>query len=152
MPRMIVLASVIFGALLCVAIAVIVAVLSRRRAQAAVPRCGNCGYNLTGAPSNRCPECGQLFVEAGVITRQPTASFSRGATVVVVLILVGLTVLAALGTVMMGVRTRAARTRAAAASQAALQARVQAQTAAQQSTATAPAIQDHAADESPDAP
>lgn len=34
------------------------------------PRCGGCGYNLTGAPSNRCPECGSLFVDAGVITRK----------------------------------------------------------------------------------
>lgn len=34
------------------------------------PRCGGCGYNLTGAPSNRCPECGSLFVEAGIMTRR----------------------------------------------------------------------------------
>ncbi len=38
---------------------------------AATPRCGNCGYDLTGAPSNRCPECGRLFIEAGVIVRRP---------------------------------------------------------------------------------
>ncbi len=31
------------------------------------PRCGHCNYNLTGATSNRCPECGLLFIEAGVI-------------------------------------------------------------------------------------
>lgn len=34
------------------------------------PRCGGCGYNLTGAPSNRCAECGSLFVEAGIVTRK----------------------------------------------------------------------------------
>lgn len=34
------------------------------------PRCGNCGYNLTGAPGNRCPECGKLFIEAGVVVRR----------------------------------------------------------------------------------
>ncbi|MCC6358212.1 MAG: hypothetical protein IT450_05680 [Phycisphaerales bacterium] len=33
------------------------------------PRCGHCGYNLTGAPGNRCPECGKLFIEAGVVVR-----------------------------------------------------------------------------------
>ncbi|MCK6483409.1 MAG: hypothetical protein HUU22_10015 [Phycisphaerae bacterium] len=30
------------------------------------PVCGQCGYNLTGSESNRCPECGKLFIEAGV--------------------------------------------------------------------------------------
>lgn len=33
------------------------------------PRCGHCGYNLTGAPGNRCPECGKLFIDAGVVVR-----------------------------------------------------------------------------------
>lgn len=31
------------------------------------PTCGQCGYNLTGSESNRCPECGMLFIDAGVI-------------------------------------------------------------------------------------
>lgn len=44
-------------------------VWSARRVGRSGPRCGNCGYNLTGAPSNRCGECGRLFIEAGVITR-----------------------------------------------------------------------------------
>ncbi|MBI1825292.1 MAG: zinc ribbon domain-containing protein [Planctomycetes bacterium] len=25
------------------------------------PFCGECGYNMTGLPSNRCPECGTIF-------------------------------------------------------------------------------------------
>jgi hypothetical protein len=30
------------------------------------PACGHCGYDLTASTSNRCPECGLLFIEAGV--------------------------------------------------------------------------------------
>ena len=36
------------------------------------PTCGRCGYNLTGSVSNRCPECGALFIEAGVILGTPS--------------------------------------------------------------------------------
>lgn len=35
------------------------------------PRCGRCGYDLTGAPGNRCAECGALFIEAGVLIARP---------------------------------------------------------------------------------
>lgn len=35
------------------------------------PRCGNCGYILIGkSPAKRCPECGSLLVEAGVVRGQ----------------------------------------------------------------------------------
>jgi predicted RNA-binding Zn-ribbon protein involved in translation (DUF1610 family) len=42
-----------------------------RRRASDVPQCGACGYNLTGAPANRCPECGALFIEAGVTFLDP---------------------------------------------------------------------------------
>lgn len=45
----------------------IVILLTRTRAGAHGPRCGNCRYDLTGSESNRCPECGQLFIDAGVV-------------------------------------------------------------------------------------
>lgn len=144
-----ILLLLIAGVLTCVAVVVMVIVMSRRRAETAVPRCGSCGYNLTGAPSNRCPECGKLFIEAGVITRQPTLSPSRGVIRVLVLILVGFTVLAVLGTMAMGWRARAARTRAITARQAALQAQMQAQAVAQQATTSAPVGGERRADQSP---
>ncbi|MCB9855035.1 MAG: hypothetical protein H6818_05050 [Phycisphaerales bacterium] len=37
------------------------------------PECGKCGYDLTGCEGNRCPECGQLLIEAGVTVRGKTA-------------------------------------------------------------------------------
>jgi hypothetical protein len=62
-----VIALVINGVLVCIVVAVVI-MIARRKSAEPTPRCGNCGYNLTGAPSNRCPECGKLFVEAGVVT------------------------------------------------------------------------------------
>lgn len=38
------------------------------RPRRSFPACGRCGYNLTGNTSNRCPECGGLFIEVGVVT------------------------------------------------------------------------------------
>lgn len=54
---------------------VIVATLSR--AASGGPRCGNCRYDLTGAVSNRCPECGKLFIEAGVVTPRGSETVRR---------------------------------------------------------------------------
>src|SRR5262245_20399657 len=52
-------------------------VLMRSRADSAGPRCGNCSYDLTGSTSNRCPECGKLFIEAGVVVALGSASARR---------------------------------------------------------------------------
>ena len=40
---------------------------SARRRRGTEPRCGHCEYNLTGSLSDRCPECGLRFIEAGVV-------------------------------------------------------------------------------------
>ncbi len=145
----------IVGLLACVAagIIVIVIVVSRRRqVETILPRCGNCGYNLTGAPSNRCPECGMLFIEAGVITKPPTPLPSRGVIRILVLLLVGFTVLGVLGTIAMRVRVRTARTRAVAARQAVAQAEARAQAAAQRAATTPPALEDRPAGQAPETP
>ena len=51
---------------------VVVLIKGRRRGrEGSAPTCGQCGYNLTGSESNRCPECGTLFIEAGVTLGKP---------------------------------------------------------------------------------
>lgn len=129
---------ILLGVLVALAAAVILVAASRRRTSGTGPRCGNCGYNLTGAPSNRCPECGQLFIEAGVITEPPRPLRSRRLTRVLVLLFVVFTGLAVLGTARATMQARAARARAVAARQAAVQAQLQAR-AAQQTATSAPA-------------
>ncbi len=49
----------------------------RHRRTGAEPRCGHCGYNLTASETNRCPECGQLFIEAGIVKGSPSRSRAR---------------------------------------------------------------------------
>ena len=46
---------------------------SARRRRGTEPRCGHCGYNLTGSQSDRCPECGLRFIEAGVVKGSPAS-------------------------------------------------------------------------------
>ena len=49
----------------------------RRGREGTDPTCGHCGYNLTGSESNRCPECGTLFIEAGVTLGNPSPKRAR---------------------------------------------------------------------------
>ena len=48
--------------LTCIGVGIYLIVTSRRAMGGNGPRCGSCGYNLTGAASNHCPECGVLFI------------------------------------------------------------------------------------------
>ena len=57
---------------------VVVLLKGRRRGREGTDAaCGRCGYNLTGSESNRCPECGTLFIEAGVTLGNPSPMKAR---------------------------------------------------------------------------
>lgn len=55
-----------FVLLIVASIALVRRLARGRNVPGNTPSCGHCGYNLTGSPGNRCPECGKLFIEAGV--------------------------------------------------------------------------------------
>jgi len=42
------------------------------------PRCGRCGYNVTGLPSSICPECGSDLRAVGTATPRPRWTPGRG--------------------------------------------------------------------------
>lgn len=84
------------------------------------PQCGNCGYDLTGAESNRCPECGLLFVEAGVKLRRSTAGRRRRTRWIVVTSLVAIVGIGAGGATLAYLRAEAAQALAQAQQKAAL--------------------------------
>ncbi len=122
---------IILGAVACVAFGLYLIVTSRRKVEPG-PRCGQCGYNLTGATANRCPECGNLFIETGVVMQ--VARSSRVRLWVGIGLLVGVVPLFCLGTgaLLTFRQHQAARQAQAAAMQARQQAqRAQAQAAAQ---------------------
>jgi hypothetical protein len=84
------------------------------------PRCGHCKYDLTGATGNRCPECGLLFIEAGVDLRPQNKSRGRTigiALLMAVMLLVGMSLALSARAYE---RARAARDRAIAQEQAAM--------------------------------
>jgi hypothetical protein len=109
----------IVGLAACLGGGIYLIVTARRRGGISEPRCGNCGYNLTGAPANRCSECGMLFIEAGVVTAQQATSRPRlwvGIGLLVLPLL--LCTLSGIGVMALGAR-QAAAARQTAAQQAA---------------------------------
>ncbi len=111
---------VLFLIVLLVALGIFLMVSSRGRGGSS-PRCGHCQYNLRGSESNRCPECGRLFIEAGVVTQRRAVSRPRFWIGVAVLCIASFFVVGGLLSSMLSVRARTAQTRAITAQQAALQ-------------------------------
>ncbi len=73
-----ILALSILVVLLLIGAGVVVLIKAQRRGREGTdPTCGQCGYNLTGSESNRCPECGTLFIEAGVTLGNPAPKRAR---------------------------------------------------------------------------
>ena len=81
-------AIIILGAVVCVVVGIYLIVTSRRSVGSG-PRCGHCQYNLTGSTANRCPECGRLFIEAGIVTN-PAASLRKRRRIGILLIVLPL--------------------------------------------------------------
>ena len=106
--------------------AVVAVFLKGRRREGTDPTCGRCGYNLTKSESNRCPECGTLFIEAGVTLGTPSPMRAR-------LVLVGFVVMLMLfvGGIGLSVSYTAARRAQAQAARANMRA-IQAQAVAAQ--------------------
>ncbi len=77
--------TVILAVVACLIIGIYLIATSRRNLGPG-PRCGYCNYNLTGSTANRCPECGRLFIEAGIVTN-PAASLSKRRVLGLLLIL-----------------------------------------------------------------
>jgi len=87
------------------------------------PLCGNCGYNLTGSESNRCSECGLLFIDAGIVRGSASPSRVRR-RVGIAFILVPIILIVGLIPTTLAFRMAAVqRDRAVRAQQAALMAR-----------------------------
>ena len=101
------------------------------------PACGRCGYDVTATVghSDRCPECGALFIEVGIVPPAGPTAERRATSKVVVVVLVVATLLSsilALGGIFAArASVASARAQALAAQQrAAAQAQAQADQAA----------------------
>ncbi len=114
-----ILAVSILGVVLLVG-AVVIVLLKAQRREDTDPTCGRCGYNLTGSQSNRCSECGALFIEAGVTMGRPPSSARW--------LVVSLVVLSILfvGAISLSISYRAAASARAQAVRAQMQARMRA--------------------------
>jgi hypothetical protein len=120
-----------------------------RRSVGSGPRCGQCQYNLTGAPGNRCPECGSLFIEAGIVMSPATSLRKRRWVGIVLIAAPWIPLMFGLLATTLAVRAQQARMEAVRARDMALQARAaqmqalqaQTQSAAQNPPVTAPASQ-----------
>ena len=119
------------------------------------PACGHCGYDVTGSVGkvSRCPECGRLFTEAGIVPPRPKrrAPLIFAAAVFLVLVVAGV------GSVLsfrMAARARVAEAqaaRAAALARAAQAAQAQAARAqARRAAGTDAALSEDAPPTSPD--
>jgi hypothetical protein len=53
----------------------VVLILASRRGRLNYPACGKCQYNLMGSvgKTDRCPECGSLFTQAGILPPDRTS-------------------------------------------------------------------------------
>ncbi len=87
------------------------------------PRCGNCGYNLTGSESNRCSECGLLFIDAGIVRGSASPSRARRRVGIALILVPVVLVLGLIPTTLAFRMAAGQRQRAVMAQQAAIMAR-----------------------------
>ena len=87
------------------------------------PRCGNCGYNLTGSESNRCSECGLLFIDAGIVRGSASPSRARRRVGIALILVPVVLILGLIPTTMAFRMATVQRQRVVIAQQAALMAR-----------------------------
>ena len=107
----VVAAIIILGIVACV-VAGVYLILTSRRTVGAGPRCGHCQYNLTGSTANRCPECGRLFIDAGIVTN-PVTSLRKRRRIGILLIVLPLVPVTLVFATTMFYQERAARQAAA---------------------------------------